>query len=179
MGQALLSQPQTSGQLRYRLSREAQLFAGENILKEWVKLGGETHLLALLLHVQFYFCVVYLQTWYDKNKPNVFWLSGFFFTQAFLTGALQNFARKYSVPIDLLGFDFEVIRHLHSRIPPSFVPKTLRVYFISYKLFYFLTHSFADFMSQVLPIDESDTCPEDGVYIHGLFLDGARWSKER
>ncbi|KAJ1537226.1 Dynein heavy chain 7, axonemal [Nowakowskiella sp. JEL0078] len=76
----------------------------------------------------------FFKKWIDDGQPIVYWLSGFFFTQSFLTGCLQNYARKFTIPIDLLAFEF-----------------------------------------QVLPFKTAGVRPDEGQYVYGLYLEGARW----
>ncbi|XP_069045720.1 dynein axonemal heavy chain 1 isoform X1 [Lepisosteus oculatus] len=80
--------------------------------------------------------ISFLEKWISEGIPPVFWISGFFFPQAFLTGTLQNFARKSVISIDTISFDFKVMKETPS---------------------------------------ELEQRPEIGCYIHGLFLEGARW----
>ncbi|XP_078663939.1 dynein axonemal heavy chain 1-like [Branchiostoma floridae x Branchiostoma belcheri] len=78
----------------------------------------------------------FIHEWIDHGIPTIFWISGFFFPQAFLTGTLQNYARSQVISIDTITFDFQVMRE---------------------------------------SISELKERPEHGVYIRGLFLEGARW----
>lgn len=52
--------------------------------------------------------ITFITTWINDSMPPAYWLSGFFFPQAFFTGALQNYARKYAIAIDELDYDFKV-----------------------------------------------------------------------
>lgn len=80
-----------------------------------------------------------LAKWIEEGYPRVYWLSGFTYPTGFLTAVLQTTARRASVPIDTLSFDFTIIN---------------------------------------LDEKEINTAPKDGVYIKGLFLEGAGWDFE-
>jgi len=83
----------------------------------------------------------FLNNWIKFGTPKVYWISGFFFPQAFLTGTLQNFARKHVIAIDKLSFEFK---------------------FEDDKNYKDITEK-----------------PEDGCYIYGMFIEGARWDHKK
>jgi len=75
----------------------------------------------------------FFRQWIEEGPPNTFWISGFYFTQSFLTGVLQNYARKEKIAIDEIVFDFKIYA------------------------------------------EDQNEKPENGAYVNGLFIEGAKW----
>ncbi|CAL1689869.1 unnamed protein product [Lasius platythorax] len=63
--------------------------------------------------------IKFISDWRDRGTPSAFWISGFYFPQAFLTGTLQNFARKHIVSIDTIDFSYKVLTSKPTRRPSN------------------------------------------------------------
>ena len=80
-------------------------------------------------------------------------MSGFFFPQGFLTGTLQNHARKYNLPIDELSFKYQPLKLYRNQ----------EEYYN------------AAVLQEEGTLDEMVPKFEDGVIVHGLFMEAMRW----
>ncbi|XP_004691642.1 PREDICTED: dynein heavy chain 6, axonemal [Condylura cristata] len=98
----------------------------------------------------------FVDLWLKRGQPKSFWISGFFFPQGFLTGTLQNHARKYNLPIDELSFKYNMVATYRDQAAVIEAAKTIQ-------------------FGQELPMDKELPSPDDGVLVHGIFMDASRW----
>ncbi|KAJ3281611.1 Dynein heavy chain 6, axonemal [Borealophlyctis nickersoniae] len=132
----------------------------------------------------------FINDWAANGQPASFWLPGFFFPQGFLTGVLQNHARRYNIPIDTLLFAYKVSDYdegdpraagvpgsassdggargssAHGSAGGASRPTTSGTQ----------RNGDADFDSPPLGATFSEN---DGVLVRGLFVEGARWDREK
>jgi len=130
--------------------------------------------------IVFVFCIeiiIYdLQSWLTGARPpSSYWLSGFFFPQGFLTSVLQTFARTYKLPIDQLKFLYKVTQTVKEQKTPldpvnffcinNSAPFGIRIQGSK-------DSCAASFLQTV---ESALLIPRDGVLVHGLFVEAARW----
>jgi dynein heavy chain len=59
----------------------------------------------------------FFEDWLRNGIPRIFWINKFFFAHGFLTGARQNYARKFKIPIDTMDLDYKVIADENATAP--------------------------------------------------------------
>ncbi|XP_026730807.1 dynein heavy chain 6, axonemal [Trichoplusia ni] len=99
----------------------------------------------------------FIEKWLVEGAQPSSWVSGLFFPQGLLTGSLQSYARRYRVPIDALMFDFMPLPIFLSQDDVYKQNKKKKGDAVAADVYAFLEK------------------PDDGVNIHGLFIDAGRW----
>ncbi|CAG5008051.1 unnamed protein product [Parnassius apollo] len=113
-------------------------------------LGGWLRDLTLRVH--------FIEEWWKHGRAASSWLSGLFFPQALLTGALQAHARHHLLPIDELTFHFHVTG-----------------VFVSQDQVYAHNKSHKESVDLYGGLQ----VPDEGIIIHGLFIEAGRWDVGR
>ncbi|KAI3384925.1 hypothetical protein SNEBB_000114 [Seison nebaliae] len=98
----------------------------------------------------------FMNYWIRLGEPKCYWLPGIFFPQGFLTAVLQTHARQYSLPIDKLSFIFTVSDVFYDQQEANENVKTRQP-------------------DQPLAADKALPTIDDGVLIHGLYMDACKW----
>ena len=101
-----------------------------------------------------------LESWTsDFSLPSSVWLSGFFNPQSFLTAIMQSTARKNELPLDKMSLTCDVTKKVSNHL----INEISKLY------------STIPTISTFQYNGEAVQAPKDGAFIHGLFMEGARW----
>jgi dynein heavy chain len=83
--------------------------------------------------------IEFINKWLIEGHPAVYWMSGLFYPQGFITGVFQNHARETKIPVSDITMKYTVIDKSE---------------------------------------DELVKGPKYGIYVSGLFLEGASWDSK-
>ncbi|KAK0176317.1 hypothetical protein PV328_000464 [Microctonus aethiopoides] len=97
----------------------------------------------------------FIKTWLMNEQPISFWISGLSFPQGFITGVLQTHARRYNIPIDFLKIDYEITNTILNQEEIESIHVTSK--------------------KESPELYNNLSTPNDGVFIHGLYIDAGKW----
>ncbi|CBY22454.1 unnamed protein product [Oikopleura dioica] len=131
--------------------------------------------------------LIFTKRWIELGTCKTFWISGFFYTQGFLTGLLQTHARKYDLPIDHLSFKFTVTERYRDQaayqeiLDPDDGALVHGIYTDAWRWDdkeMCMTESVIGIMNTPVPIfkmvPEMDFSPDKSEYICPLYKEGLR-----
>jgi dynein heavy chain len=107
------------------------------------------------------------RSWLSSGRPHSYWMTGFFNPQGFLTAVQQEITRGHkqeSWALDSVVLHAEITDLQFENIKNSPKVKSFKTFFFRRHHPYLFAFSFFCFFFQ------------EGVYVHGLYMDGAAWS---